>query len=162
MRSFPRLSSLVLVALFLVACGQQPDVFAPQDEATLRGMFDSTVTNIRAGDWATWSAQYTETAVLQPPNAPTVTGRPAILAWGQAFPPVESLAFSEVQVSGEGNLAYGTSAYALKIKDLPQDNGKQLVVFRRSPGAKWEVVAVSFSSDLPMPAPAPSSPPTSK
>ena len=60
----------------------------------------------------------------------------------------------DVQVSGEGNLAYGTSAVGMKVKGARADTAKQLVVFRRSLAGRWEIVAVSVNSDLP-PAPAP-------
>jgi hypothetical protein len=78
-----------------------------------------------------------------------VRGRAALLEWGKAFPPIESLSFSDIQVTGEGNMAYGSSSYALKLKGMPLDHGKQLGVFRRTPGGVWEIQAVSFNSDLP-------------
>lgn len=145
----------VATVVALVGCQAAPPTFSAQDEATLSGMFDATVTNIKAGDWVTWSRQFSETAVLQPPNAPSVIGRPAILAWGQAFPQIEDLSFANVQVFGVGDMAYGTSSYRLKVAGAPVDSGKQLVVFRRSAAGTWEIPAVSFSSDVPLPAPAP-------
>jgi ketosteroid isomerase-like protein len=137
------------------ACQAPQPEFTAEDESTVRAMFDSTVANIRAGDWTTWSRQFAEDAVLQPPNAKPVTGRAAILAWGRAFPPVEEFSFSDVQVSGDGNLAYGTSNFVLKVQGAPADSGKQLVVFRRSAAGSWEIPAGGFSSNLAAPAPAP-------
>jgi ketosteroid isomerase-like protein len=125
--------------------------FTQQDQATLRQMFETTTRSINAGDWSTWAALYADDGLLQPPNAPTIRGRPNILAWGQAYPPIESLTFSKVEIRGEGNMAYGTSGYTLKLKDSTSDTGKQLVVFRRATDNKWKVVAASFSSDLPGP-----------
>jgi hypothetical protein len=84
---------------------------------------------------------------LQPPNAPTVKGRPALLAWAKALPLVENVTFSNVQVWAEGNLAYETSGHALALKAIPPDTGKQLWVSRAAPSGTWEVVAVSFNSD---------------
>ncbi len=152
---------LAAALVALSACQAAAPQFTAEDETALRGMFDATVTNIKAGDWAQWSEQFAENAMLQPPNAKPVNGRAAILAWGQEFPPVEDLSFSDVQVSGEGNTAWGSSAYVLKIKDAAAaDSGKQLVVFRRLTGPTWEVAAVSFGSNLPVPlAPAPASGP---
>jgi len=143
------LASLTAGIIVLGGCQAPAAQFTAQDQTTLRAMFDSVASEVGSGRWDTWAGHYTEDAILQPPNAPTVSGRVALLAWGRAFPPVESVAFSDVQVSGEGNLAYGTSAYALKLKDFPLDTGKQLVVFRRSAGGAWEIQAVSFGSDLP-------------
>jgi len=151
MRAPGGLACVAAGVLVVVACQARPATFSAQDEATLRGMFDATPRYVRAGDWATWAGQYAEDGLLHPPNALMVKGRPNLLAWGQAFPPIEGLTFYNVQVWGEGNLAYGTSAYALKVKGLAPDTGKQLVVFRRPAGGKWEVMAASFSSDLPLP-----------
>src|SRR5687768_11927732 len=95
--------TIVCFAATIVAlggCQARPAEFTTEDESTVRSMFDSTVANIRAGDWTTWSQQFTENAVLQPPNAKAVNGRGAILAWGKAFPPVEEISFSNVQVAG--------------------------------------------------------------
>ena len=125
-------------------------LLSKEDVATLEGTFDAVVRLVRAGDWAGWTALYAEDAVFHPPNGPAVRGRAAIRKWGDAFPPVEAFGFSNVEVSGEGNVAYGTSGYSLTIKGLPPDTGKQLVVFRRGTSG-WLVVAVSFNSDLPLP-----------
>jgi ketosteroid isomerase-like protein len=148
---------LAVALAALGACQAGAPQFTAEDEATTRGMFDSTVANIRAGNWNRWSEQFTENAVLHAPNAPPVSGRAAILAWGQAFPPVEEIKFSDVQVSGDGNTAYGTSAYVLKLQGVPADSGKQLIVFRRAAGGRWQIPAGSFNSNLPMPAPMPPS-----
>jgi ketosteroid isomerase-like protein len=154
MKAAISMTYIVAATLAITGCQAAPPQFTAQDEATLRGMFDSTVANMRSGNIDKWSQQFTETAVLQPPNAKSVIGRPAILAWGRALP-VEELSFSNVQVAGDGNMGYGSSAYVLKPKGLSADTGKQLVVFRRSAKGVWEIPAVSFSSDLAPPMAAP-------
>ena len=120
-----------------------------EDVATLERMFDTVVALIRAGDWAGWAALYAEDAVLHPPNGPAVHGRAALQAWGEAFPQVEALDFLNVQVSGEGNLAYGTSGYALSIRAWRLTPASSSASFAVAVG--WEVAAVSFNSDLPLP-----------
>ena len=125
-------------------------LLSKEDVATLEGTFGAVVRLVRASDWAGWAALFAEDAVFHPPNGPAVRGRAAIREWGDAFPPLEAFDFSNVEVSGEGNVAYGTSGYSLTVKGLPLDNGKQLVVFRRGTSS-WQVVAVSFNSDLPLP-----------
>jgi len=157
----PRICTRILPLLLLGACqAAEIPTFTDLDETTVRAMFDSTVSWVKAGDWTSWSQQFSEDGVLQPPNAPTVVGRAALLAWGQAFPPVQDLAFTDVQVAGEGNMAWGRSAYALTLAGAPTDTGKQLGVFRRTPAGQWQVVAVSFNSDLPVPSAAPPPPTT--
>jgi len=121
-----------------------------EDVTALEVLTGTAARLIRAGDWAGWAALYAADAVLHPPNGAAVRGRDAIQKWGEAFPPVEALEFSDVQVFGEGNVAYVTTAYALTIRGLPPDTGTQLGVCRRGVGG-WQVVAVSFNSDLPLP-----------
>ena len=121
-----------------------------EDVTALEVLTGTAARLIRAGDWAGWAALYAADAVLHPPNSAAVRGRDAIQKWGEAFPPVEALEFSDVQVFGEGNVAYVTTAYALTIRGLPPDTGKQLGVVRRTTSG-WEIVAVSFNSDLPLP-----------
>lgn len=128
--------------------------FTPQDQAALRGMFDAAIRMINAGDWPAWAAQYAEDGLLQPPNAPTVSGHADLLAWGRAFPPVDAIDFSSVEIHGEGGLAWGRSGYTLRVKGQAPDSGKQLVVFRRGTDGTWKIVAASFNSDLPTPGPA--------
>ncbi len=153
MRATTVMCGAVAVAAVL-ACQPAAPQFSAADEATVRGMFDSTVADLNAGRFDSWAARFSDNTLLQPPNEKTVNGRSAALAWIKALPPIENVSFSNVQVSGEGNTAYGTSAYVLKLKDIPADTGKQLAVFRRGANGTWQVVAVNFNSDVPLPMPA--------
>lgn len=125
--------------------------FTKQDQATVRQIFDACIGFVNAGNWSSWAGLYVEDGVLQPPNAPEVRGRSRLVEWGEAFPAVENLAFSDIEIHGEGNFAWGRSHYTLTMRDLPPDTGKQLVIFRRVADGKWQVVAGSFNSDLPAP-----------
>ena len=160
MKPASRLSLFAAALVFTGCAAQTPSAtFSAADEAEVRGIFDSTVARIMRSDWTAWSTEFNDDAIFHPSNAKTLTGRPAILAWGQSYPPIEALSMSDVRVVGEGNLAYGTSGINIKIKDGPADTLKQLVVFQRGAAGKWEVVAVSVNSDLPLPGPAPATPP---
>src|SRR5438046_2902380 len=138
-----------------MGCAQQQQSagqMSAADEAAVRGMADSTVVWFKAGNFKSWSGLWTDDAVLQPPNAKAVTGGPASReAWGKAFPPVENLSFSDVKVMGDGNIAYGTTTYVLKVQGAPADTGKQLFVARKQADGNWKLVAGSFNSDLPAP-----------
>ena len=155
MRTWFALSSFALAAV-VGACQTQrpPAQLSAQDMANVRAVFDSTVPRLRAGNYGAWASEFSEDSRFFPPNAKPVIGRAAIEAWGHTMPPVEQFSFSDVQVSGAGDLAWGTSAYALKLKDLPVDSGKQLVVLHRAAGGAWEVIAGSFNSNMPLPQPA--------
>lgn len=142
---------------FLVGCarnGDDADV-AETDATEVRALFDSIVADVRAANWTAWSNRFSEDGQFHAANTPALVGRPALVAWAQAFPPIESFSFENVQVTREGNFAYGTSAVLLKLKDLPADTSKQLVVMKRDSANMWQVVAVSFTSDLPAPPPPP-------
>lgn len=154
MKTELRVALLTAAALAFTACQSPSAQFTAADEAEVRALFDSTVKRVSAGDWTSWAGGFADSAVFQPSNAKALHGRPAILAYGQGFPPIEQFSMADVHVWGEGNLAYGTSAIAIKVKDAPADTSKQLVVFRRAPAGPWEVAAVSVNSDLP-PAAAP-------
>ena len=124
-----------------------------EDVAAVEGLFLTTLRLARAGEFGKAAAMWAEDSVLHPPNGPAVRGRPAIQQWHDSFPQFDAVDLSDIRVSGEGNLAYVTCAYAIKVKDQPPDTGKELLVLRRG-STGWNLVAGSFNSDLPAPNPA--------
>jgi len=144
-----RAATLAIGTFALAACGSASPQFTATDEAEVRAIFDSTAARVTSANWTTWAGEFSDSAVFHPSNGKALKGRAAILAWGQAFPPIEQFSIWDVHVWGEGNIAYGTSAIGLKVKGAPADTSKQLVVFQRAPGGRWEVAAVSVTSDLP-------------
>jgi ketosteroid isomerase-like protein len=158
MKSVLRLAIVSVATLGFTACQSRPSPsaqFTAADEAAIRAVLDSALKNVNERDWTSWAGLFADSAVMQPPNAKALHGRQAILAFGQAFPPIERFSAWDVQIRGEGNLAYVTSAVEIKLKGGAPDTSKQLVVFRRSPAGRWEGVALSVNSDLPL---APASP----
>jgi ketosteroid isomerase-like protein len=147
----PHAAAISVLILALLGCKEESASFSPQDEVAVRAVADSAEHYFRSGKIAAWAALYSEDGILQPPNHQTVKGRSALEAWAKALPPVEHAEFTDVQVEGNGNLAYGTSGYRIRTRGAPPDTGKQLWVSRRNANGKWEVVAVSFNSDLPLP-----------
>jgi len=149
-----RIETALIMAAVVVgaACATPPAApqFTAEDEATVAGMFQMTVEDFRAGDFANWASRFSDDAVFQAPNQPAFNGKTAIQGWAEALPPIEAVEFTNVRVWGDGNVAWGVSDYALTLQGMPSDRGKQLAVCRRTNGA-WQVVAVSFSSDLPLP-----------
>ena len=143
-------SLLLLSVLGLVGIAssrrETADLTAP-DKAAIRKVLDDGVAYLRAANSTAYAGLYSEDAIILPPDEPSVRGRSAIQAWIQAFPAIESVTISDVQLSGEGNFAFSTLAFALKLKGAPPEIGKELLVLRRSSGGKWELVAASFSSD---------------
>jgi ketosteroid isomerase-like protein len=155
MRPSRRLAIFTAAVGALTACQSSAPQFSAADQAAVRGLFDSTVAYVNAKNWSGWAGLFSDSAVFQAPNSKAIHGRTAIQAFGHGFPPMEQFAMGDVHVWGEGNVAYGTSTLIFKIKDAPIDSGKQMVVSRRSAAGRWEVAAVSFNTDLPLPPAAP-------
>jgi ketosteroid isomerase-like protein len=124
-----------------------------EDVAAVEELFHTTLRLAHAGEFGKAAEMWADDGVLHPPNGPAVRGRPAIQQWHDGFPQFEAVDISHIRVSGEGNLAYVTCAYTIKVPDQPTDTGKELLVLRRGSNG-WELVAGSFNSDLPAPTPA--------
>jgi ketosteroid isomerase-like protein len=142
---------IAMVALLTGCDREEADDFTDADSIAVRALFDSVVADISSSNWDAWASRFAEDGILYPAHAKAVVGRPAIVAFGKGFPPLESFVFDNVQVWGEGNLAYGTSAVLIKVKDAPPDTSKQLVVMKRQGENQWLVAAVAVNSDLPLP-----------
>ena len=137
--------------LLVAACWAPAAELSDQDRAAIQQVIDDVARNLEAGDFVTWAGQFSQDAVIYSPNAPAVSGRAVIQQWGESFPPIEDLTWFDVQLWGQGDFAYGTSGYAFSVEGSPADTGKQLWAFRRGADGRWEIVAASSNSDLPLP-----------
>lgn len=155
MRRYSGISALCVLLMATVQGCQSPVAvaqFTAEDESSIRKMFEATPGYYQSGDWGSWTAMWSEDGFFYVPNETPLRGRPALEAWGKKLPPIDDMRFGNIQVQGEGNIAFGTSTYVLALRGAPPDSGKQLAVFRREPGGgAWKVVAASFNSDLPLP-----------
>jgi uncharacterized protein (TIGR02246 family) len=112
-----------------------------------------------AGDAASLAALYAEDAIVQPPNAPRLTGRAGIetgFAEMFAATPFTAVTISTdaVEVSASGDLAYAYGTYTATVT-LPDgtaidDTGKWLSVHENRDG-DWLFVADNWNSDLALP-----------
>ena len=152
MKASRAIPGIVAGILAIASCRRAPADLTEADKATIRQTVADVARTLQAGDFAAWAGLFSDDAVICPPNAPMVRGRAVIRKWGEGFPPITELAFSDVGVLGQGDVAFATSGYTFATKGSPRDTGKQLWVFRRSPGGRWEVAAASYNSDLPAPA----------
>ena len=152
MRVQETLGCLAVVGALVIGCQRPGATFSASDEAALRALNDSATAYMRSGNWSAWAGLYAEEGRILPPNGRVVAGRAAVQKFGESLPPVESAQFSDVKVTGSGDVAYLTSAYSLKLKGVPADTGKQLVAFRRQSDGNWKADVVAFNSDLAPPA----------
>ena len=161
-RSQSSVAGLAMVVLLAVGCQQPapapaaPAALTEADKTAIAGIFQNVVQLIRAQNWDGFVATFDENVVFMPANGPVVRGRDALKAWAEAGPKATSaFDFTNVEINGEGNLAYGTSAINMAFEGMPADPGKQLVVLRKNAAGEWKTVAVAFNSDTPLPGMAP-------
>jgi ketosteroid isomerase-like protein len=145
---------VLTLALGLTSCRPTVPAFSETDREVVRGIFGSTMTRVGARDFTAWAGEFAEDGVFMPPNHGAVRGRAALKAWADSLPPMTAFSFSHILVDGSGDLAVGTSAYAITFAPpgaaVSPDTGKQLVVFRRQRDGSWLITAASFNSDLPL------------
>jgi len=139
-------ASVALIA----ACQPRAADLSEQDIAAIQEVIDDVTNTLLEGDHAAWAALFAEDAVIYSPNTPAVRGREFLRSWVSAFPPTEELAFVDREIWGQGDYAFALSGYTFSVEGSPPDQGKQLWVFQRT-DTGWEVEALSYNSDLPIP-----------
>ena len=147
---------MAVLPFFMAACGgaSQPAVgLSEPDKEAIRQLFAKTVTALRAGDWDAFTETFADDVVFHVSGGPALHGRDELKNWVSQGPkPTSAFDFTNVEIIGDGNLAYATSDIAINLQGVPPDKGKQLVVLRKEPSGEWKTVAVSFNSDTPVPA----------
>jgi len=142
---------------------------ASPDEAGIRAQTTSWVKAYNGGDATAVAALYAEDALLLPPGAPGVSGRPAILAFftkdiantkaaGAVF-----VVDPKTDVGVSGRMGWESGTYRATVKGAVVETGKFLSVSRKKDG-KWLYLRDTWNADAPPapPAPAPVAPPAAK
>ena len=131
------------------------------DETAIRAQSVSWAKAYNGGDAAAVAAQYADDAILLPPGAPAVRGRPAILAYftkdisGSKAAGVVFNVNTKTDVGVSGNMGWESGTYTVTIKGAVVEVGKFLSVSRKKDG-KWHYIRDTWNADAP---PAPSAPP---
>ena len=149
-------------ALAAIAGVSQGALAAPTaDEAAIRAQSVSWAKAYNGGDAAAVAAQYADDAILLPPGAPAVRGRPAILAFftkDVAESKAAGVVFNlnpKTDVGVSGNMGWESGTYTATVKGAVVESGKFLSVSRKKDG-KWQYLRDTWNADAP---PAPSAPP---
>jgi ketosteroid isomerase-like protein len=162
-RRFMQLCSVALVALPLtVASGQakQQSSSAGTASARVRTAIDAAnkrfVDLFNKGDAAGAAKIYATDAVLMPPNADFVKGDAAISGfWQGAYKNgVRNVSLATVGFGVEGNYATELGTYQLEVHDadgkvLARDNGKYMVLWKRSEGGRWQWYRDIYNTSVP-------------
>ena len=156
--------SYVWFAAGLVALVGSTHAAAPASgaaEVAIRAQTTSWAKAYNGGDAAAVAAQYADDAILLPPGAPAVRGRPAILAYftkdisGSKAAGVVFNVNTKTDVGVSGNMGWESGTYTVTIKGAVVEVGKFLSVSRKKDG-KWHYIRDTWNADAP---PAPSAPP---
>lgn len=147
----------VAVLLLSSGCAQQTRTDArTSDESAIRELDAQWSKTAAANDLEGTVSYYSDDATLLPPNAPVVTGKPAIRAlWASMLVPGGSISWEakKVDVANSGELAYLTGVYAVTAKDAQgrtlTDHGKEVEVWKKQADGNWKVAADIWNSDLP-------------
>jgi len=151
------------LAIGLFGCQSSARPLTAADRAGIEAVSQTYEAAAKGSDWTALGATYTEDAVLMPPNSPAITGRAAIVKFFQAFPRLTAFKLTNVEVEGNGDIAYVRGTYQLTMSIEGQgpieDTGKYLEIRRKQPDNTWLIYRDMFSSDQPA-APAAAAPPT--
>lgn len=107
-------------------------------------------------DWTALAKQFTEDAVMMPPNSPAVVGREAIAAWETANESGFRIALKpdEITLTGDTAIIRGRSCVFIPMSNdgnsnaMGVDVGKYLEIRERSANGQWLVSEDIFNSDL--------------
>lgn len=121
-------------------------------EHEIRAAIADWVAIYNRNDWSALANQFTQDAVMMPPNAPAVTGREAIAAWEAENEAGFRIALrpDEISIVGDRAIIHGRSCVFIPVEDGASgvDIGKFLEIRRRQPDGRWLVAQDVFNSDL--------------
>lgn len=143
---------VVMVVLLFAGCTQAPQT----DVEGLRAMRDAWQSALESGDTNALAALYTEDGAVLPPNAETVSGRPAIAAFWKSFSD-SGLAgvIEDTETYTQGDLGYKLGRYTMADADgSVVDEGKYIEIWQQTDG-EWQLHRDIFNSDRAAPAGAP-------
>jgi len=148
----------VFSASLLAARAQERPAGSADDLASVRDVLRGLAAADNADNLDAVVSHYREDAMLLPPNAGAVAGRPAIRVWYEQgfhhFRFEVSFDVEEIQASGDWAFARGYINGQLnpKADEAPvRLHEKYLMVLRRDPGG-WKIARLMWNSDEPRPA----------
>ncbi len=140
---------------FLVAALMSLPVAAEDVRALIEQGTAKWIAAFNAGDAAGVAALYSETAMLLPPDAKLVRGRPAVQEVFQSWidSGMKDISFKMVELESSENLAYEIGLFSVNV---PADNnqmtnakGNYLVVWKREADGVWRLYRDTWNDEPP-------------
>lgn len=111
------------------------------------------------GDVAAAAKVYASDAVVMPPNGAAVTGESAIADfWKGAYSNgVRNVVLTTTEFAAHGSYAHELGTYQLEVRKpdgsvVARDNGKYMVLWKRSKGGQWQWYRDIYNSSVAAPA----------
>ena len=148
----------VLMPFAILGCGSSaPTGLTDADREAIRKRADAVVSiaNASTKDWDAYvRTDYTEDAVVLPPNSPALQGWDAIKSYILTEGTVSDFRVEMLEIEGRGDLAYVRGTYSMTVtrpgaSGPIKDTGKYIEIWRKQSDASWKVIRDIFSSDLP-------------
>jgi len=161
MKRTAALAGATLLALMATACNQTANTH-DADVQALKDVETQWNQDYVAKDMDKLVAHYTDDAVLTAPGGPAIIGKDAIRneLKEMVADPTMSLKFqsSKADVSGSGDMGYTQGTYTLTLTDpaskqLINDHGTYVTVYRKQADGSWKAVSDIASSAVPTPPP---------
>ncbi len=140
--------------LALIGAAHAAPLAATADETAIRAQSIAWAKAYNGRDANGVAAQYADDAILLPPGAPGVKGRPAILAFFTkdiANSKAADVIFNispGTDVGVSGNTGWESGTYTATVKGAVVESGKFLSVSRKSNG-KWHYIRDTWNADAP-------------
>jgi len=163
MNRFATFIGSTAIALTVIGCNQTADTH-DADVQAIKATEAQWNQDYVSRDVDKIASHYADDAVLVAPGSPATSGKSAIhdALKQMVADPTLSLKFqaSTVDVSKSGDLAYTQGSYTLtatdpQTKQLINDHGSYVTIYRKQSDGTWKAVSDIASSAVPPPVPAP-------
>ena len=163
MKRWAYLAGATLIALMATACNKTANTH-DADVQALKDVETQWNQDYVAKDMDKLVGHYADDAVLMVPGGPSTVGKDAIRSALKQMvsDPTLSLKFqaTKVDTASSGDMGYTQGTYTLTLTDLQSkqlinDHGNYVTVYRKSADGTWKAVSDIASSAVPPPPPAP-------
>lgn len=163
MRSHLRVLALLSLSVGLTMCAPAPEE-EPEAEAMVEADLEA-ISDLREEYVAAYDAgnlervviNFTDDAMLMPPNEPAAAGYEAIESWFQGafeeFTAELTVSSEEVEVAGEWAFDRGTytATFTPKAGGEPtEENGNYIAILKKQPDGSWKIALDIWNSDRPV------------
>jgi uncharacterized protein (TIGR02246 family) len=143
---------LTLVGITVVAPRHAWTQLSDADRKGIQDVTDRWLKAMLNNDSVGVAAQYTEDAMLLPPNASAVKGRAAIEHFLGQFPKITSFKAPLVEMDGHGDLAYVRGTYEITVmppgaKTPAKETGKFIEIRRKGADGSWLIQRDAWNPD---------------